>query len=59
MNQNCLIKMREIYAEFSGQEIAECIKLIRAEMTVEEQRHELQREILAKQAALDKLTQKQ
>ena len=55
MNQNCLIKMREIYAEFSGQEIAECIKLIRAEMTVEEQRHELQREILAKQALLEKL----
>ena len=55
MNQNCLIKMREIYAEFNGEEIAQCIKVIRAEMTAEEDRHELQVEILAKQALLDKL----
>jgi hypothetical protein len=58
MNQECLTIMREIYAKFTGEEVSQSIKLIRAEMTAEEFRHELQVEILAKQAQLDKLTQK-
>jgi len=58
MNQNCLDQMRKIYAEFTGVEIAEAIKVIRAELTAEELRHELQVEILAKQSQLEKLTQK-
>jgi len=57
MNQECLTMMREVYAKFTGTEVAECIKLIRAEMTEEEQRHELQQEILDKQSKLEKLTQ--
>lgn len=55
MNQQCLLEMRSIYAKYTGVEIAEAIKLIRAELTAEELRHELQIEILAKQAALEKL----
>ena len=49
--------MREVYAKYTGMEIAEAIKLIRAEMTAEELRHELQVEILEKQRKLEKLTQ--
>jgi len=55
--QDCLDQMRDIYAQFDSTEIAYAIKVIRAEMTAEEQRHALQIEILAKQAALEKLTQ--
>jgi len=55
MNQNCLTKMREIYAEFSGTEIADAIKVIRAELTAEEDRHELQKEILLRQKKLEEL----
>lgn len=54
--QDCLNQMRTIYQQFSGTEIAQAIKIIRAEMTGEEERTELQRDILAKQAQLDKLT---
>lgn len=57
MNQECLSAMREVYAKYTGMEIAEAIKLIRAEMTAEELRHELQVEILEKQRKLEKLTQ--
>ena len=56
MNQDCLNQIREMYSLYTGLEIAECIKLVRAEMTDEELRHELQREILEKQARLAKLT---
>lgn len=49
--------MRDIYAQFSGEEVAYAIRVIRAERTAEEDRHALQVEILAKQSALDKLTQ--
>lgn len=55
MNQDCLTKIRELYKLYTGLEIAEAIKLIRAEMTVEEQRHQLQIEILEKQRILESL----
>lgn len=55
MNQDCLAQIRELYSLYTGMEIAEAIKVVRAELTLEENRHELQREILAKQAALEKL----
>lgn len=55
MNQHCLDQIRELYNLYTGMEIAEAIKLVRAELTAEENRHELQVEILAKQAALDQL----
>lgn len=57
MNQDCLTQIREMYQLYTGTEIAEAIKLVRAEMTREELRHQLQIDILAKQAELDKLTQ--
>ena len=57
--QDCLNQMRDIYSQFDGTEIAQAIKVIRAERTAEESRNELQREILKKQAELDKLTQNQ
>jgi len=47
--------MRNIYAQFTGYEIADAIKVIRAELTLEEQRTDLQREILKKQAELELL----
>lgn len=59
MNQDCLNQIREMYQLYTGLEIAEAIKVVRAELTAEEQRHELQREILAKQAEIEKLTQNQ
>jgi len=53
--QDCLNQMRDIYQQFTGEEVAEAIKIIRAELVDEAQRTDLQREILAKQAALEKL----
>jgi hypothetical protein len=44
-----------MYKLYTGLEIAECIKIVRAEMTDEEMRHELQTEILAKHAKLESL----
>ena len=55
MNQKCLTAMRAVYAEFTGNEIADAIKLIRAELTAEEARHALQVEILKKQEELKAL----
>lgn len=57
--QDCLNQMRVIYTQFSGEEISLAIKIIRAEMTSEADRHALQVDLLVKQAALDKLTQNQ
>jgi hypothetical protein len=56
MNQNCLNQMRDIYAVYTSTEISDAIKVIRAELTKEEDRHALQVEILEKQAALEKLS---
>lgn len=53
--QDCLNQMRDIYAQFTGDEIANSIKIIRAELTAEEQRTELQREILERQRRLEEL----
>ena len=53
MNQDCLTQMREMYSLYTGLDIAEAIKIIRAELTLEEQRSELQREILEKQRILE------
>lgn len=53
--QDCLNQMRDIYEQFSGEEVSLAIKIIRAERTAEEDRHALQVEILAKQAELEKL----
>jgi hypothetical protein len=47
--------MRDIYSQFTGEEISQAIKIIRAELTLEDQRTDLQREILAKQKQLDNL----
>ena len=53
--QDCLNQMRDIYSQFTGEEISQAIKIIRAELTLEDQRTDLQREILAKQKQLDNL----
>jgi hypothetical protein len=53
--QDCLTQMRDIYAQFDGTEIAQAIKIIRAELTAEELRTELQQEILTKQKKLEEL----
>ena len=55
MNQDCLNQIREMYSLYTGTEIAEAIKVVRAELTAEELRHELQREILEKQHKLEEL----
>ena len=55
MNKDCLNQMRDIYAQFTGEEVAQAIKVIRAELTAEEQRTELQQEILTKQKKLEEL----
>ena len=55
MNQDCLAQIREMYQLYTGADIADAIKIVRAEMTAEEQRHELQREILEKQQKLELL----
>jgi hypothetical protein len=44
-----------MYQLYTGTDISDAIKIVRAEMTAEEDRHALQVEILAKQAALDEL----
>lgn len=49
MNQDCLDQIREMYQLYTGLEIAEAIKVVRAEITAEEQRHQLQVEILERQ----------
>jgi hypothetical protein len=53
--QDCLNQMRDIYSQFTGDEISWAIKVIRAELTREEERHALQVEILEKQKKLDEL----
>jgi hypothetical protein len=53
MNQNCLTQIREMYSLYTGMEIAEAIKVVRAELAAEEERNELQREILEKQRILE------
>jgi hypothetical protein len=53
--QTCLQQIRELYSRYTGVEIAEAIKIVRAEITAEEQRHELQIEILNKQRILENL----
>ena len=55
MNQDCLDQIREMYQLYTGMEIAEAIKIVRAELTLEENRHELQVEILKKQQQLELL----
>jgi hypothetical protein len=45
-----------MYQLYTGADISDAIKIVRAEITAEEDRHALQVEILAKQAALEKLT---
>lgn len=55
MNQECLNQIRIMYQLYTGADISDAIKIVRAEMTAEEHRHELQREILAKQLQLNKL----
>lgn len=55
MNQDCLDQIRTMYQLYTGTDISDAIKIVRAEMTAEEDRHALQVEILAKQAALDEL----
>lgn len=57
MNQDCLTQIRELYSLYTGADIADAIKVVRSELTKEEERHALQVEILAKQAELNKLTQ--
>ena len=56
MNQDCLDQIRIMYQLYTGADISDAIKIVRAEITAEEDRHALQVEILAKQAALEKLT---
>ena len=53
--QDCLNQMRDIYQQFSGEEVAQAIRVIRAELVDEEQRTELQQEILTKQKKLEEL----
>lgn len=55
MNQDCLTQIREMYQLYTGMEIALAIKVVRAEITDEELRHELQKEILEKQRKLEDL----
>lgn len=55
MNQDCLTKVRELYKLYTGLEIAEAVKVVRAELTAEEDRHQLQVEILEKQKKLEEL----
>jgi hypothetical protein len=53
MNQECLEQIRIMYQLYTGTEISDAIKIVRAEMTAEEQRHELQVEILQRQKKLE------
>ena len=55
MNQDCLDQIREMYQLYTGTEIAEAIKVVRAELTQEELRTELQQEILIKQRKLEEI----
>lgn len=55
MNQECLKEVRKLYELYTGLEIADAIKLVRAELTKEEERHILQQEIIDKQRKLDSL----
>jgi len=55
MNQDCLEQIRIMYQMYTGADIADAIKIVRAELTKEEQRHELQIEILDKQRKLEEM----
>jgi len=55
MNPDCLDQIRIMYQLYTGADIADAIKIVRAEMTAEELRHELQKEILDKQRKLEEM----
>jgi len=55
MNQDCLDQIRQMYQLYTGADISDAIKIVRAEMTAEENRHELQVEILERQRQLESL----
>ncbi len=55
MNPDCLDQIRTMYQLYTGVDISDAIKIVRAEMTAEEQRTELQREILERQKKLEEL----
>jgi hypothetical protein len=44
-----------MYQLYTGADISDAIKIVRAEMTAEENRHELQVEILERQRQLESL----
>jgi hypothetical protein len=50
--------VRQLYARFNGHEVAAAIKILRAELTAESDRTELQNKILADQIKLQNLTEK-
>ena len=50
---DCTNQMREIYEQFTPDEISRAFALIRAEKTKEELRNKCQVELLEKQALLD------
>ena len=54
----CLVLVRQLYARFTGLEVAAAIKILRAELTAEADRTELQNKILADQIKLQSLTEK-
>jgi hypothetical protein len=54
----CLTLVRQLYAKFTGLEVAAAIKILRAELTAEADRTELQNKILADQIKLQGLTKK-
>ena len=54
----CLVLVRQLYAKFDGFEVAAAIKILRAELTAESDRTELQNKILADQIKLQNLTEK-
>lgn len=55
MNTDCLDQIRTLYSLYTGTDISDAIKIVRAERTAEEDRHALQVEILEKQKKLEQL----
>jgi pilus assembly protein TadC len=55
MNPDCLDQIRIMYQLYTGADIADAIKIVRAEMTAEEDRHALQVEILQRQKKLEEM----
>lgn len=54
VDPTCLAELRDIYSKYTGYQVAECIKVIRAEIYAQKEQEELDEELAALLLKLNK-----